>query len=365
MNRVWAEIDLNALKNNVELSARTVGGDVGIIAVVKADAYGHGAVEISRVLEQIPQVSMLGVSSMEEALELRESGVSAPVLVLGAVPGAMVEQSVKADITLSIFTSDCLKSLSSSAAKNGKQVGFHLKIDTGMGRFGAEEDEAAALARQAREMKSLRLDGVFTHLAYSSAPEKEPTLGQIDRFNRAVSTLENCGAAAAQKHMANSAAVQRFPESFGNAVRPGIMLYGSSFEKKGLEPVMSIKTSVAHIRRVEAGKPIGYGGTFVTKKPSVLATVPAGYKDGYFRALSNRANVSVRGAAAPVAGKVCMDSTTVDVTDIPGVCVGDEVVLFGDGRVSVDDVAAWAGTVPYEVMTVMGGKTVRKVFKPS
>ncbi len=356
MNRVWTEIDFNALRSNVELSARTVGKDVGITAVVKADAYGHGAVEISRKLAKLPPVVMLGVSSVEEGLEIRESGVSAPVLVMGVTQDCLVADAVKAGLTLSVFTENCLNSLSKAAKKSGKKVEYHLKIDTGMARLGATREDVFDLMEKARTLPGLNLAGVFTHFAHSSASEPEPTFKQIAEFNSVVSDLENSGVRPYFKHMANSAAIQRFSESFGNMVRPGIMLYGSSFEKNGLAPVMKVKTSVVRIRKIGAGKPIGYGGTFKTKKSSLLATIPVGYKDGYYRSLSNRARVSVNGVSVPVVGEVCMDFTTLDITGVPQVKIGDEVILFGGEGIFVEDVAQWAGTIPYEIMTLIGGK---------
>ncbi len=366
MNRLWAEIDLNALENNAGISARTVGSGVGIIAVVKADAYGHGAVQASRSLLNSPSVKMLGVSSVEEGFELRESGVSAPILVMGVVRDFQAFDALKAGLTPSVFTENCLVLLSEAAKKYGKEVGCHLKIDTGMGRLGAAKEDVFSLVEKARSIGGVRLDGIFTHLAYSSDPRREKTLAQIAEFNSVVSALEESGASVRFRHMANSAAVQRFSESFGNMVRPGIMLYGSSLDGGcGLAPVMRVKTSIVRLREMDAGRPIGYGGTFVTKKRSLVATIPVGYKDGYFRSLSNRARVSVDGVSAPVAGEVCMDFTTVDVTGVRGVHIGSEVVLFGDDLVSVDDVAQWAGTIPYEIMTVMGGRSRVKVFLPS
>ena len=365
MNRLWAEIDLNALKNNVDTVARTVGSGVAIIAVVKADAYGHGAVEISRALEGIEQVKMLGVSSVEEGLELRESGISAPILVMGVAREREIADAARAGITFSVFTEKCLELLSSSALETGKQVCYHLKIDTGMGRLGAERENVAGIMEKARTLKNLYFEGVFTHLADSSGPNPGRTLEQIDRFRSVVSDLVRAGMPPRLRHMANSAAVQRFPESFGNMVRPGIMLYGSSFNPAGLVPVMKMKTSIIRIRKVATGTPVGYGGTFVTRRPTLLATVPVGYKDGYFRSLSGRAGVSVGGAVASVVGEVCMDFTTLDITDAGEVGVGDEVVLFGDGLVSVEDIAGWAGTIPYEVMTVTGGMACKKVPGPS
>ncbi len=364
MERLRAEIDLDALRNNVELSARRVGSGVGIIAVVKADAYGHGAVEVSRGLASFPAVKMLGVSSVEEGLELRESGIFAPILVMGVATDSRVPDAVSAGITLSVFTEECLVSLSEAAKKCGRAASYHLKIDTGMARLGLPEKDCFSLMEKARNMEELKFEGIFTHLAYSSCPQPEPTFEQISRFNSVVSEFEkSCLPRPRLRHMANSAAVQRFSESFCNMVRPGIMLYGSSFEKQDLVSVMRVKSSVVRLRKLGAGEPVGYGGTFTTKKPSIIAVIPVGYRDGYFRRLSNRSRVSIKGVAAPVVGEVCMDFTTVDVTGIQGIQVGDEAVLFGSGGVSVEDVAKWAETIPYEIMTVMGGKISRKIYK--
>lgn len=364
MNRLWAEIDFNALKNNVEISAQTVGNGVGIIAVVKADAYGHGAVEVCRTLEGAAQVEMFGVSCVDEGLELRDSGISGSILVLGVTPPDMMSTAVEAGLTLSVFTHTCLDALSATAANRGGQTSYHMKVDTGMGRLGADEEDVLALVEKASSLDNLRFEGLFTHLADSSGPA-ECTSRQINRFNYVISVLTDAGMSPPVKHIANSAAVQRFPASFGDMVRPGIMLYGSSFDSSGLLPVMKIKTSIIRIRKMEAGRQVGYGGTYMTRKPSILATLPVGYKDGYFRSLSDCGRVSVGGTAVPVVGKVCMDFTTVDITGVEGVRVGDEVILFGDENVSVEDVAGWARTIPYEVMTALGGGARKKVFKPS
>jgi alanine racemase len=361
MRPTWAEIDISSLKFNFLQLRRIIGRGVGVLSIVKADAYGHGAVPISRALIESGS-DMLGVATVEEALQLRESGISAPIVLLGGIQPEEAEIVVKNDLIPSLFSLSSARAISRYSEKIGKKVKYHLKVDTGMNRLGVGIDEICDFLSSLLGFKSLEMDGVFTHFAGADSESKEFTLKQMSLFKNILSLVNGAGFYPKYIHLANSAGIQRFPESHMNLVRPGIMLYGSG--KMGdleLKPVMRLKTRVIQVKRLSTGTPVSYGGTFITKRPTVIATIPIGYGDGYMRRLSNRAWVSIRGFTAPVVGTVCMDLTMIDVTEVAGVKVGDEVVLFGDEKVSVEDVARWADTISYEVLSIIG-KRVPRVY---
>ena len=395
MRPTWAEIDINSLKSNFLQVKRIVGKDVGIISVVKADAYGHGSVNVSKALIDSGS-NLLGVATVEEALELRGSGIDSPILLLGGIQPDEVEIVVKNNLIPSLFSLASAHAINTYAEKIGKKVRYHLKVDTGMNRLGVGLSEVCDFLENLLNFRNLELEGVFTHFANADADSKEPTFEQISVFNLMLSLINQAGLNPKYIHSANSAAIQRFPESHMNLVRPGIMLYGAgrmgarsepsrttcgepldrstlstssgltaqdipsqtNFE---LKPVMMLKTRITQLKRITAGTSVSYGGTFIASRPSIIATLPIGYADGYMRRLSNRAKVSIRGFTAPVVGTVCMDMTMVDVTEVPRAIVGDEVVLFGDEMVSAEDVARWADTIPYEIFSITG-KRVPRVY---
>ncbi len=387
MRPTWAEIDINSLKSNFLQVKRIVGKDVGVISVVKADAYGHGSINVSKALIE-SGTNLLGVATVEEALELRYSGIDSPILLLGGIQPDEVEIVIKNNLIPSLFSLASAHAINTYAEKIGKKVRYHLKVDTGMNRLGVGLSEICDFLEDLLNFRNLELEGVFTHFANADVDSREPTLKQISVFNMILSLINRAGLNPKYIHSANSAAIQRFPESHMNLVRPGIMLYGAgrmgvcgeplgrstlstssgltaqdipsrtNFE---LKPVMKLKTKITQLKRITAGTPVSYGGTFIASRPSIIATLPIGYADGYMRRLSNRAKVSIRGFTAPVVGTVCMDMTMVDVTEVPGAIVGDEVVLFGDEMVSADDVARWADTIPYEIFSITG-KRVPRVY---
>jgi len=361
MRPTWAEIDIDSLKSNFLLVRKIVGKDVGVISIVKADAYGHGAVSVSRALIESGS-DMLGVATVEEALELRESGIKAPIILLGGVQPDEAERVVKNDLIPSLFSLSTAQAINKYAEKTGRRVKYHLKVDTGMSRLGVGTEEICESLNVLSGFKNLDMEGVFTHLANADREVSDFTLKQMSIFKAMVSLVKQAGFYPKYMHMANSAGIQRFPGSHMNLVRPGIMLYGSGrMGDYDLKPVMRLKTRIIQLKSLPTATPVGYGGIFVTRRPTVIATLPIGYADGYMRRLSNRARVSVGGLTAPVAGTVCMDLTMIDVTEVPGVRVGDEVVLFGDERVSVEDVARWADTISYEVLSITG-KRVPRVY---
>jgi len=388
MRPTWAEIEINSLKSNFLKVKRIVGKDVGVISVVKADAYGHGSVNVSKALIESGS-NLLGVATVEEALELRGSGIDSPILLLSGIQLDEVEAMVKNNLTPSLFSLASAHAINTYAEKIGKKVRYHLKVDTGMNRLGVGLSEICDFLENLLNCRNLELEGVFTHFANADVDSREPTLKQISVFNVMFSLINQAGLNPKYIHSANSAAIQRFPESHMNLVRPGIMLYGAGamgacgepFDRSTLstssgltaqespadrinfelKPVMKLKTRITQLKRIAAGTSVSYGGTFMASRPSIIATLPIGYADGYVRRLSNRARVSIRGFTAPVVGTVCMDMTMVDMTEVPGAIVGDEVVLFGDEKVSAEDVARWADTIPYEIFSITG-KRVPRVY---
>jgi alanine racemase len=362
MRPTWAEIDINSLKSNFLHVKKLIGNDTGIMSIVKADAYGHGAVAVSKALFELCGSQLFGVATVDEALELRESGIKAPILVLAGIYPLEAETVVKSELTPTIYSLEIASTLNDYASKLGVQVGYHLKVDTGMTRLGVGIEELHGFMDQILRMKNLKMEGLFSHFANADMELGDYTLQQIAIFKDFHSIINQAGVFPEYLHIANSSAIQRFPLSHMNLVRPGIMLYGSGINQKiKLSPVMKLKTRVIQIKRVPPGIPVSYGGTFVTKRPTVIAILPIGYADGYMRTLSNRAKVSTKGYSAPVVGRVCMDLTIIDVTDVPGIKEDDEVVLFGDELVTVEDVARWAGTISYEILS-MTGKRVPRVY---
>jgi len=362
MRPTWAEIDINSLKLNFLHVKELIGNETGIMSIVKADAYGHGAIAVSKALFESCGSQMLGVATVDEALELRESGIKAPIVVLAGIYPNEAETVVKSGLTPTIYSLQIASTLNDCASKLGVRVGYHLKIDTGMTRLGIGINEIYDFMNELVCLKSLNMEGLFSHFANADMELVDYTLKQMAIFKDIHSIINQAGVSPKYLHIANSSAIQRFPFSHMNLVRPGIMLYGSGINQKiKLSPVMRLKTRVIQIKHVPPGIPVSYGGTFITKRPTLIATIPIGYADGYMRILSDRAKVSIRGYTAPVVGKVCMDLTMIDVTEVPGIKEDDEVILFGDELVLVEDVAGWAGTISYEILSITG-KRVPRVY---
>lgn len=362
-----AEIDLAALVANYAAVKKLVG-KTEVLAVVKANAYGHGAVEVAHALEEAG-VRFLGVALVEEGLELRNAGVKAPILVLGGSYRGGYEIMVEQNLTPTVFREEHLAEL--SAAAKGAPVTAHLKIDTGMGRIGVAPQELSSFLDKAATYKRVKIDGLLSHFANADLANQQITKAQIQQFKDALLLMKRRGMEPSFRHLSNSAGVLDVPEVRDglelNLVRPGLMLYGVSpagwlKDRAPLRPVLSWKTGVTHIKTVPVGTPISYGGTFVTKRQSVIATLPIGYADGYDRAYSNKAHVLIRGKRAPIAGRVCMDMCMADVTDIPGVDVGDEVVLLGKQggeEIPVEELATLSETIPYEILCGVGARVPR------
>ena len=360
-----AFIDLDALAHNFqEVRGRAQGRKV--LAVVKAQAYGHGAINVSKHLLGLG-ADTLGVALVEEGRELREAGIDAPILVMGAVVPGQAEALVALRLTPVVFTPAMARALSNAARTQKTQVPVHVKIDTGMGRIGIAPEAAPAFIKELQDLEGIMVQGLMTHFAEADLRDKQFASLQMDRFGTLLKELDAQGAVIPLRHAANSAALLDYQQALFTMVRPGLMLYGyNPLEGKttgaDLLPVLSLVTRIVFLKKVPAGVPISYGRTFVTRRESLIATVPIGYADGYSRGLSNKGEALVRGVRAPIAGRICMDMCMLDVTDVPGVCEGDEAVLIGkqgDQRITADELAHKTGTIPYEVLCGISSRVPR------
>lgn len=365
----WAEIDLDALAHNFRVIRRRVGPDVKILAAVKANAYGHGAVECATRLER-EGVDWFGVALPEEGIELRTAGISKPILCLGGIWAGQESLCVQQNLTPVIYRLDVVEALDRAATDAGTSVNVQVKIDTGMGRLGVRVDDVPDFCAALKRFANIRVDGLMTHLA--SADDKQQnefTTQQLQRFEQAVAAFRDHGFNPSYIHAANSAGLFTFAESRASMVRPGGTLYGFTRDvlppnsgTPPLRPVMSLYSRIMLLKRLPKGEKLGYGGTFETTRDSVIATIPIGYDDGYRRALSNRARVIVRGQFAPVVGRVSMDLTIIDVTDVADVALDDQVTLLGsdgDCSITAEDLGEFAGTISYEITCGISSRVPR------
>ncbi len=361
-----ALIDLAALTHNFAEVLRRSGGKK-VLAVVKAQAYGHGAVAVSRHLLQLG-AHMLGVALVEEGRELRDAGIQAPILVMGAVFPEQAESIIESGLTPAIYSAPVANALSTAARRMKTTAPVHIKIDTGMGRLGLTPEKAGSFIEELKLLPGIDVQGLMTHFADADLENKKFSSEQMDRFERLISSLADRGIDIPQRHAANSAAVLEYPRALFTMVRPGLMLYGYNPLGKrsdpGLQPVLSLVSRIALLKKVPPATPISYGRTFTTRRESLIATVPIGYADGYSRSLSNCGEALVRGIRVPVAGRVCMDTCMLDVTDVSGVNEGDQVVLIGKQgleRITADDIAIRTGTIAYEVLCAISSRVPRRV----
>ena len=362
---VWAEIDHRNLKSNflkikAELSSKT-----RILAVVKANAYGHGLIPVSRTLSRLG-AKFLGVTSIEESLALQSAGIRTPSLILANIfPFSNLEVAVRKGIRVSAASVESALECEKYARRLKKKVYVHAKIDSGMGRIGVNARNAAAFIEKIRSLRSVVLEGIYTH--FSSAYEDPATTqNQIRLFTDLTDNLSARGFEIPYVHDANSGGIFLYPEAHFSLVRPGISLYGvwpAPIQRDlGLNPVLSWKSRIIYLKSVPAGTPVSYAGTFRTRRPSFIATAAFGYADGFRRAFSNKAQVLVGGKRVPVVGRVTMDMTMLDVTDVPDVKVGDEVVILGrqgDAVLPVEELARWADTSPYEILCGIASRVPR------
>ncbi|MDI6761857.1 MAG: alanine racemase [Thermodesulfobacteriota bacterium] len=363
-----AEIDLKALAFNYRQIKKHIPKGVSILAVVKADAYGHGALPVSLKLEKLG-VEYLGVAIPEEGVELRRGGVEVPILIFGGIFQNDAEEVIRYGLTPVVFDIESLKHLSKAAKKRKKKARVHVKVDTGMGRLGVPSELFPAFLKDLKKYPDVEIEGLLSHFSMTDG-EEVYTSYQWKKYQEGLAMAREMGISSRYFHMASSATLTAFPSYCGNLVRPGIMLYGSypslAIEKLiELKPVLTLKTRIHFLKSVPTGSRISYGGTFVTRRESLIATLPVGYADGYSTRLSNQGEVLIREKRAPVVGRVCMDLIMVDVTGIPGVSKGDEAILIGrqgEERITADEIAKKIGSIPYEVLCLIG-KRVPRVYK--
>ncbi len=366
--RCWAEIDLDAVKHNFWCIRSCIDKEKKLCCVVKANAYGHGAIWLSRIYEELG-TDLLAVSNIEEAIQLRKGGITLPILILGYTPAECAKYLVEYDIMQAVYSYEYAKSLNENllALGNDTRLSIHIKLDSGMGRIGFSCKDVAGLneVMAVAKMESFVLDGIFTHFAIADGGDEgeEYTKEQYAKFTGFVDALEKKGITFKLKHCSNSAGIIDFPEYALDGARAGIILYGYApsndmHKDLPLKPVMSLKTVVSHVKDIEAGDSISYGCTFVADKKMRIATVPVGYADGYLRANGkNGGYMLVRGKRANIVGRVCMDQLMLDVSDIDGVCTGDIVTIIGrdgDEHIGADTIAKINGTITYEILCDVG-----------
>ena len=368
--RVYAEINLDAIVKNVDNLMALTKENTGALAVVKADGYGHGDVAVAKAVAQ--KVTGYAVATLDEAVNLRENGVKKPILVLGYVDPYEFDILVSHEITATVFDVETAQLLADAARVQKKQAHCHIKVDTGMRRIGLEPDEnGIAIVKQITALKELSADGIFTHFAASDETDKTSAEHQFKLFTDFTGRLEKEGIHFTYRHCANSAAVIDMPQVDLDMVRLGIAMYGMypsdevKKEKVELFPALDLKSHITMVKEIPAGEKVSYGGTFTTTRTTKLATVSVGYGDGYPRALSSKGYVLVRGQKAPIVGRVCMDQMMVDVTDIENVTRADIVALIGkdgDAEITVEEIAALAGTFNYEFVCDLGKRIPRSYY---
>lgn len=368
----WAEISLDAIKHNIGQFKRHMKESTKFMAVVKADGYGHGAIEVAEAAIEAG-ADYLAVALLDEAIALREAGITIPILVLGYTPLYAIKKAIQNEITLTVFTDDVVEEVMKQATELKKQAYIHLKIDTGMSRIGVtNKEDALSIAKKITTTPYVYLEGIFTHFSKADCEDPTYTINQFKRFMSVIKYLEEQGMVIPIKHCCNSAATMLYPDMHLDMVRVGIALYGlypdASLYNHSIKlmQAMSLKTKIVHLKTVPKGQPIGYGCTFTPAKDSIIATLPIGYADGVSRLLSNRANVLTHGYAAKITGRVCMDQMMIDVSDIPNIKLDDVVVLFGyneDAFQSVDTFANIIGTINYEVVCGISKRVPRVYVK--
>ena len=370
LRRTWAEINLDAIEYNYHKIREKIGPDVKFLGVVKADAYGHGSIQVSQLLEEVG-ADYLAVSSADEALELRVNGIRMPILILGHTPKEQVGRLIQYDVTQAITCKAKADEYSAEAVRCGGKLKVHIKVDTGMSRLGylcddGYLDTGVSGIVEACHMPGLNAEGIFTHFAVSDEHGEENdqyTQKQFALFTQVIELTEKeLGCKFRIRHCANTGATARFPQTYLDMVRPGLLLYGyGEYAKEmGLKPAMTMKTTISTIKIYPAGKPISYGGIYVTDKATRIGVLPYGYADGFLRCLSNKCSLYTEAGPAPLRGRICMDMCMIDISDQPSVDVGSEVEIFGE-RNSIDQLASIADTIPYE-LTCAVSKRVPRVY---
>lgn len=365
---VWAEIDLKAIAHNVRELRRITSPQAGLMAVVKANGYGHGAAQVARAaLEN--GASRLAVATLGEAIRLRREGIGVPIMIFGYTPEYLLDQVLEYDIIQTVFSEAGAAALSEAAVKAGKRTKVHLKIDTGMGRIGfrAVEDPLKDILSLAK-LPGLEIEGIFSHFAVADCRDKAYTEAQFELFMKITQSLAAAGLEIPLRHICNSAGIIELPEAHLDLVRPGISIYGYypsnevDRSKLSLKPAMTLKCEVALLKEVGPGSSISYGCTYQTKAGEIVATLPIGYADGYTRLFSSKAEVLIKGTKAPIIGRVCMDQCMARVSHIEGIKAGDEVILMGsqsEQHITADDLAELIGTISYEILCMISERVPR------
>lgn len=366
--RTWAEINMDALKENIINIRKITNKSALIMAVVKADAYGHGAVNVANLLLK-NGADRLAVADLDEAIELRDAGITVEILILGASFLEDVENLVRYNITAAVFSYDFAKLLSDEAKKQGKTAKIHIKLDTGMSRIGyvagENDDELIEEILKISKLPNLFIEGIFSHFATSDEKDSSYTLKQFDEFIKVCDQLKEKGLSIPIRHIANSAAIMSYPEMHLDMVRAGIILYGfypSNEVNKNiinLKRVMTLKSRITLIKEI-SNRGVSYGKTYIAPKGTKVATVPLGYADGYTRMLNGKAEMVAGGIKVKVIGRICMDQCMIDVTNVHNIKVDDEVIIFGDGLVTADDLAESLGTINYEIICMVARRVPRK-----
>lgn len=369
--RVYADIDLDAIYENVKNAKALLKKDTKMMAIVKADGYGHGAVEVARQIDEL--VDAYGVAILEEGIELRKAGFTKPILILGYTPKPLYPAMIRYDIATAVFTMEMAKEISDTAVAMHKNANIHIKLDTGMSRIGfAITKESKEIIEQIAKLPGIEIKGCFSHFARMDEKDKTKANEQFAKFTKMVNELEKDGVDLGIRHISNSAGIMEAPEVQMDMVRNGICLYGLypseevQKERLPLKPAMELKAYVSYVKTLEPGVEIGYGGTYTTTKKTRVATIPVGYADGYSRCLSGKGSVLIHGKKAPILGRVCMDQFMVDVTDIDNVCVGDRVTLFGkdgDSCITIEEISAMAHSFNYEFVCDIGKRIPRVYYR--
>lgn len=369
--RVYANINLDAIHHNVENMKKLLKPGTKLMAVIKADGYGHGAVPVAEALEDVADA--YGVAILEEGIELRQAGVTKPILILGYTPKPLYRPMIENDIATAVFTREMGREISDAAAGMGRTARIHMKLDTGMGRIGFRPgEESLADIKWIAGLPGIAIEGCFTHFARMDEADKTRAKEQLRSYLDFVGRIEEEGIIIPVKHVSNSAGIIDMPEAGLDMVRDGISVYGMypseevQRDRVRLEPAMELKAYVSFVKTLPAGVQISYGGTYTTTRVTRVATIPVGYADGYPRALSGKGHVLIHGQSAPVLGRICMDQFMVDVTDIPNTMQGDEVTLIGrdgDCVISVEELAGMSGSFHYEFVCDVGKRVPRVYYR--
>ena len=369
--RVRADVDLDAIHHNLSLAKSVINKDTQLMVVIKADGYGHGANQIAKYCDDV--IDRYAVAIPEEGIDLRKAGFTKPINLLGYTHPTQYEDVINYDLIPAIFTLDMAKTLSQKALSMNKTVKIHIKLDTGMSRIGfADNDESVDVIKEISLLPNLEVDGIFSHFARADEKDKSVARIQFERFTNFVNKLKSKGLEIPNCHISNSAAIMELSDMNLQIVRSGIITYGlypsEEMDKENFKiiPAMELKSQVSFVKTLKAGTPVGYGGTYVTDKETVIATIPVGYADGYPRSLSNKGRVIIKGQSAPIVGRVCMDQFMVDVTCIEGVKQGDEVTLMGkEGEefISCEELSGLAGSFNYEFVCDISKRVPRVYYK--